>query len=40
MARVHNYLCKMTNGGFMYDCHCDDPEYIEELIKNDVKYWA
>ena len=28
----HNMLCSMTNGGFLYDCHCDDPEYLEEIV--------
>lgn len=29
---LHHSLCKMTNGGFLYDCHCDDPEYLEEFV--------
>lgn len=35
----HNSLCMATNGGFLYECHCDDPEYLEEISKNSgIKY--
>jgi hypothetical protein len=30
----HNTLCSMTNGGFLYECRCDEPEYLEQVIDN------
>lgn len=26
----HTRLCYATNGGFLYDCHCDEPCEAEQ----------
>jgi hypothetical protein len=30
--RVHGSLCKMTNGGFLLECHCGELTEREERI--------
>lgn len=33
---VHNRLCFATNGGFLYECHCHDEDYLDELLDRVV----